>query len=88
MENKEQFQNRGLISRIIGHAMLVQQRGEATIFVSISGHVNTLQVSVHYPVWTNEAEDQNEVYGRTVSTSNKAGLYKILNNLIDRSWVK
>jgi hypothetical protein len=51
MKNREKIIGWSFIQEITDLAIEIQNKGIATVFIELSGHVNHITVAIHAPVW-------------------------------------
>jgi hypothetical protein len=58
---KTPFKYQGRTQEMLMLCMDIQNRGIATVFFDLLGHVNQVNIRIHHPVWTPEAKPAYEV---------------------------
>lgn len=54
-ENKREILHKSFVHEILNILFDVQNKGLATVFCDLSGHVRLLSVTIYFPVWVNKS---------------------------------
>lgn len=66
-ENREVIDNLKQINEAIELAIKIQNAGIATVFVWVAGHINNVEINLHFPIWISgqHAHKTISITGRT-----------------------
>lgn len=56
MKNKEKIDNSELLCKALTLCTEIQNKGIATVFYHLSGHITQISIAIHEPVWCSQIE--------------------------------
>ncbi len=81
MKNKEKIDNSELLAKALSLCIEIQNKGIATVFYHLSGHITQISISVHEPVWVSSLEPTYK--GEAYIDYGKKQLVKIISELTE-----